>query len=96
MEISKMLTLSTAHITRETAEALGSPPSDHTHEWLEWFSYYDKADYGWWIPTNSAELKQLPPDLAACIRFAKSNGCDWLCLDCDGPIENCLPTYEWE
>lgn len=101
LEISKMLTLSTAHITKETAEKLENrlPHFDSFWSAADHIAVYDKDDYGWWIlvsELNYAELSQLPVDLAACCRLAMRNGCDWLCLDCDGPIEDCLPTYEWE
>lgn len=95
MEISKMITISTAHIRKETADDLGSTMNTRYVGWMQWFSYYDKADYGWFIPTDYVEFEMLPKDLADCIRFALRHGCDWLCLDCDGEIVDSLPTYEW-
>lgn len=101
MEISRMLTLSTSHITQKTAEELEQRPAQFNSFWSAWdhLAIYDKGSYGWWILVSEleyAELNQLPEDLAACCRFAKQNDCDWLCLDCDGPVEEYLPTYEWE
>lgn len=61
-----------------------------------------EADYGWWIhiPQDSVsedlyELRSLPEDLLACIRYAKGHGCTWLCLDAAGSEVDELPLYEW-
>ena len=37
-----------------------------------------------------------PACLKDCMRFARKNGCDLLCLDCDGPVVDDLPLYEWD
>lgn len=96
MEVCKMLTLSTSHIKESTAEVLHA----HSEPWSDYdLAIYDKDNFGWWInlvDVEYAELKNIPPDLVDCIRIAKQNGCDWLCLDCNGPVEDCLPTYEWK
>ena len=91
LEICKMLTISTAHITKETADMLSISETD--------LIVYDKDEYGWWIAVCDIDLYELsgvPDDLAACVRLAMQNGCEWLCLDCDGEVVDCLPTYEWE
>ena len=93
MEISRMLTISTAHITESTAKELenfGPPIPD----WLCWLSVYTKSDYGWWIFVDDSE-PTTPSDLAACLRLARRHNCEWLCLDCDGEIVDELPTYDW-
>ena len=96
MEICKMLTLSTAHITQETAKVLET----HSSPWADYdLAIYDKDDFGWWIHLPDEEITELnnvPPDLVECIKLAEQNGCEWLCLDCDGEVVDCLPTYEWE
>lgn len=104
MEIAKMLTLSTAHITKETADKLDydcQPVA--AEEYLEHsfcfdlgISIFPKADFGWflWIPI--ADRSRLPPDLSQCVELALANNCEWLCLDVDGLIEKSLKTYEWE
>lgn len=96
MEICKMLTLSTAHITKETANTL----KERSAHWADYdLVIYDKDTFGWWIHISeegTEDLHSVPADLVACINFALDNGCEWLCIDCDGPIEESLPIYEWE
>lgn len=107
MEISKMLTLSTAHITKETADKLDFEYEDSTYdEYCEnsicfngGFSLYRKDCFGWFIHIPHESMLDepiIPDDLRDCFIFAKNNGCDWLCLDADGLIEKSLKTYEWE
>lgn len=85
-EIHKMLTLCTNHISEETADLLAENRIDD-------IEVYAKRGYGWFITEwNDAAL---PSDLRACVEYAEKNGCDWLCLDCDGPVMSALPTYEW-
>lgn len=95
MEITKMLTLSTAHITEDTANKLDRDPNDNNLG----LCVYPKSDYGWFIYVNVISYKTsnhgLPEDLYNCLIFAHELGCDILCFDCDGPIEPFLPTYEW-
>lgn len=88
LEIHKMLVLSTAHITRETAEKLENDAYA--------LSTYPREEYGWfiYIPYDWDEY-ELPEDLKACIKLAKNNNCVWLCLDCDGLTTHNLPVYDW-
>lgn len=91
MEISKMLTISTAHITEITAELLDDGVKD--------LAIYKKADYGWFIfiPSSDviASLHIVLPDLIDLLAFAKDLGCEWLCLDRDGEELNYFRTYNW-
>ena len=95
MEISKILTLSTAHITESVSEALDNDPN--TNELG--LTVYKKADYGWFIyipeDYDKTAKEGLPECLKACIDLALKNDCNILCLDCDGEEEPTLPTYEW-
>lgn len=101
METCTMLTLSTAHIEKETAEMLKhqSVDSDLEYDTINTnLVVYSKADYGWWIHVadlDRDDVRLLPCDLAACCMIAMRENCEWLCLDADGPIEDCLPMYEW-
>ena len=94
MEITCMLTLSTSHISKETAARLDDPDGFSLECWL---SIYNTQDYGWWIFVDSANVyaEDMPDDLKACILLADANACEWLCLDCDGEILETLPTYDW-
>jgi hypothetical protein len=86
-EISKMLTLSTAHVSEDSAQMLAFGDTRLP-------VMFAKRDYGWFIWCNG-EGSEPPPDLAACIAKARALGCDWLCLDRDGETVGDLPTYEW-
>lgn len=94
MEISKMLTMSTAHIKKSTAEWL-------QNEWQQCSSLtvYKKDDYGWFIFVASevfyGEQVNVPEDLACAIDMAKKVDCDWLCLDSDGEKIDDLPEFKW-
>ena len=97
-DIAKILTISTAHITEETSDALNRDP----HENNLGLSVYNKSDYGWFIYISEMEKESLqredtnmPADLKACFELAIKNDCEWLCLDCDGPEYDELPTYDW-
>ena len=37
----------------------------------------------------------LPKDIETIIAFAIGCEVDWICLDCDGPVEAMFQTYEW-
>ena len=92
MDISKMLTVSTAHISKETAEML-----DKDTDTLD-IVVYNKKEYGWfiYIPFYYDNNKlYIPKDLHNLLIFAKDSSCDWLCLDRDGEILENLETYEW-
>ena len=94
LEIGKMLTLSTAHITSKTADRLDKDPDDNNLG----ICVYPKSDYGWYISITEtlANTDDLPKDLACVMKFALFMGCETLCLDCDGEVCNFLPTYEWD
>ena len=107
MEIAKMLTISTAHITKETADKLNYEYEDVTEEDYYQNSFcfntgitiYLKDVFGWFICIPDATIldeSAIPDDLRDCLSFALKNGCDWLCLDCDGETVDELPTFEWE
>ena len=91
MEISKMLTVSTAHITKTTAELLDDGVRD--------LIVYPKAEYGWFILIPSSDvidsLHIVMSDLMRLLKLAKDLGCEWLCLDCDGEVLDYMTTYEW-
>ena len=92
LEITKMLTLSTAHITEDTNRLLIIEPYTDGMQ----LSVFTKADFGWFIYVNDdLENRSIPDDLKACLELAKENGCKWLCLDCDGDTVDELEEYEW-
>lgn len=91
-DITKMVTISTAHIKESTTsfleETLLLPvyPSDYFYMiWIE-----DDTEY------YDTFKNAIPNDLWACIMFAHNLGCQWLRLDRDGEIMDELPIYEWK
>ena len=96
-EITKMITLSTAHISEETARKL-ERDIKHGTNYVP-LPVFNKAEYGWFICISSyLEMLneiELPEDLKACCLLATENDCEWLCLDCDGIIVPDLSIYEW-
>lgn len=91
-DITKMVTISTAHIKESTTsfleETLLLPvyPSDYFYMiWIE-----DDTEY------YDTFKNAIPKDLWDCIMFAHNLGCQWLCLDRDGEIMDELAVYEWK
>lgn len=93
IETHQMLALSTAHISYESYQYLGSGHTD--------FLVYDKEEYGWFIPivTEDSHLELLkgvvPSDLYKVLIFAKHHGFTWVMLDCDAERIDELPKFEW-
>lgn len=87
LQIDKMLTISTSHVTSKTCnEWLGGPDRS--------ISAYPKGEYGWFIYTDG-DNKDLPNDLLLCVQFAREHGADWLVLDCDGDQVDGLVIFDW-
>lgn len=93
LEIHSMLTLSTAHIDQKTRDILTHTARDEGLDTIN-IPVYEKAGYGWFIPINNIIPGKSTPSLTACIITALMSGCDWLCLDADGPTIADIPIYE--
>jgi len=93
MEICKMMTLSLDHISEKTIRFLEEAVESGE------VVCYEKEGYGFWIFTRNyyddidAFRKNVPEDLFLLMGLSFAHGCDWLCLDVDGPIEEFLVTY---
>lgn len=93
-EITKMLTLSTAHVSMETAFLLEKEAQWGT---MANITVYPKGGLGNFIyihpeipiPTN------MPADLKDILQYAAKHDCKMICLDRDGPIELDLSQYDW-
>lgn len=103
VDISRMMHLSTAHISEGTALLLEdvSQPSLWTPDLP--VPVYAKGNYGFFIfigslrdvEVFSSEWGKISKDLDECIHYALERECDWLCLDQDvEPIDD-LTTYDW-
>ena len=100
LEITKMLTISTIHVKEETCKWLyevfeEQQPYDPVPP------FYPKGEYGFFVYCDSESVdnaitdENCPEDLTMCMVFAFVNGCELLCLDCDGPIIEGLRKYKW-
>ena len=91
MDITKMITISTAHITNQTIEFLEKEAYRNNE-----LVVYPKAEYGWFIYVceDDIENTDLNIDLRDCLSFAYGNDCQWLAFDRDGVIENNLSIYQ--
>ena len=86
-EISKMLTLSTAHISAETGRMLEAGDSP--------FVIAYGYEYGWFVPVTESACTCAEESLTDCFKLAHDNDCTWIRFDCDGPEEVGLKTYDW-
>ena len=41
------------------------------------------------------EAGDVPPKIRSAIQVAKREGCGWIMWDCDGPVIDELPEYDW-
>lgn len=96
--ISKMLTISTAHISQDTAALLHMAciqcDLDETN-----LCVYDKTGFGWFVyaPSDIDDPNGVvPDDLLDCLSVAKKCGCEWLCLDRDGETIIELRRFCWD
>lgn len=96
-EITKMLTLSTAHIRPETANLLETEPETNHMCLSVYQKLADGESCGWFIYLGRpGTARHIPADLHACMRLARSNDCGILCLDRDGPEDASLTDYSGE
>ena len=103
MEITKMLTLSTVHITEETCEMLSMCASGKRANYnLDGLVVYKKAEFGYFLYICKDSVddpakfgKTFPDDLRVVISLAMHCDCELLCLDQDGPVMDFLESYDW-
>lgn len=100
LEISKMLTVSNAHLTQDDVrylEWVGNSNSGDLVTYKKSFCGIDGEEvYGWfvYVPDDLNELR-LSENLKCILTFAKSYECDWICFDRDGCVIKELDTYDW-
>lgn len=89
--ISRILTVSTSHITDYAYEQLISEDCP--------LAVYEKGDCGLFVylpDKPDGFFQTAPASVAAVMAFAKTNGCNMICFDSDGPVMSKLPVYEWK
>ncbi|WP_230876741.1 hypothetical protein [Bacillus sp. SRB3LM] len=94
--IQKMLEVSTAHITYETAKWLDGQVEATKDNKMD-LIVYEKGEYGAFIPLYPEMLigKLLPESLVLIIGYAMGKECSWIMLDRDIEIIDDLPTHNW-
>lgn len=100
LPISRMLTVSTSHVTQDTFEAMSL---DGIRNEIM-LPIYGKttpdngASFGLFVYLEVGLIKwdRIPKDLVPVLKLCLKSNCDVLCLDSDGMELEELPTYEWE
>lgn len=104
LEITKMLTISTANVSRETADLINENCDE---DWGQNFpTCYTKGLYGYLIYVSPNFIDEdedgvphctydIPEDLFNCMSLAYERDCQWLCLDRDGAVVKDLPVFDW-
>lgn len=98
MIIRKLLDISTAHIKPTTAVLLNNMAAPSGYAWNKdpgGIIVYDKGEYGWFVYLDFDGIddeiehhgnERIPQDLLDCIKLARDNDCDMLCLDGDSEV----------
>lgn len=96
--IDKIMKLSTAHVSKSTADwldAQGLKNADWTIEDMGSIHVGSHA-YGWFGYCHDEFGEDYPPSIIAVMEFARSRGCKWYNLDADADTYDELPVYDWE
>lgn len=94
--VTRMLTLSTAHIDKTTADMLDKEGETNRFPALSVYPKTTGENYGWFIYVSPNQNDGgMPEDLKACLAACDAAGCGMLCLDADGPVVPDLPVYDW-
>lgn len=91
MEIGRYIVLSTAHVRCATGQLL-----------TDWSALPAERQplpvaptaHGWFLATCHA-TRLIPSELPPILALSRENGCNYVLLDCDGPVEAALPTFPW-
>lgn len=97
--ITPLVDISTAHIPKHTADALGSKPGDaDASELQDNLMYSHWGEYGWIIycgDDEAEEVRERHPELSDLMSLCSSQGISFLKLDCDAPKVDGLPVFNW-
>jgi hypothetical protein len=84
----KMLRLATSHLTEDTCTRWLDSDDNRSVNAL------DFGGDGWQVAVNPT-AEGVPEDLRRVMAYAHKNGCEWIGFDCDAPVCEDLPTYDW-
>jgi hypothetical protein len=51
--------------------------------------------YGWFVYASEEPDDAVPPDLAAIMAYARSQGAEYVNFDCDASEIDDMPTFDW-
>lgn len=87
-DIRNILVLSTAHLTKGTAETMDGM--------VDITGYANPIAYGYFMHIPHADHdEELPEEVKAACRLARELGCTHLRYDCDGKTYSDLDAYDW-
>ncbi len=100
IEIQRVLVLSTAHLTEDTARRFDhDDDDDDRNPAASPALVFDAIDCGYLIWINSdptaEERESIPAELIAAMALGRKYEATYLRFDCDGPVINALPVHEW-
>lgn len=88
-EITKMLVLSTGHLTDTACNEFFQ---SNRGPW------YEKDPFGWFVNVetlNNDCEQDLPLSIEDCLEYAINLDCNWVMFDRDGPLVEELTQYDW-
>lgn len=98
LDITRVLNLSTAHITKNTAETLCRCALNN--DYIPLCTVLEKGEYGWYVYINdSEEPDQIPDELSDirdCVIFALKHDITCICFDRDADTVVGLPVHDWK
>ncbi|WP_047155442.1 hypothetical protein [Aneurinibacillus tyrosinisolvens] len=93
--IEKLLTISTAHISPNTACWLDEQASLTGRNKVQ-LIVYPKGEYGWFLPVYDEMIdpeKKFPRDLLFVLGYALGADCSWIIFDPDA--DDTLQKFDW-
>jgi len=94
-EINREIVFSTAHITHGESQKLDKDGSATGHDIIVTITV-DRYEFGYRIWTGQDDTNfQHAPHIHKLIEVAREQDCKWLILDCDGPMVDGLPLFDW-
>lgn len=102
LEISRILTISTVHLTKATLAILDEIAADPISARPDIpITAYGKGPYGYlvycgMVGDDEESDRAIPEDLFAAMQLAHENSCEFLNVDSDGPIVESLHDYQIE
>lgn len=96
--VRQFLDLSTSHLPFRVL--IGDEYGPSPLKSLDGVVAYSHDEFGWlvWVPDDPDEVNEdhdIPAELLAVQKHARSLNCDYVLFDRDGPVDQELPTWNW-